>query len=140
MGNEQAENNNELSSMQVRKITEVLDSAAMGVWRVTLCEGKKPRESASPKMLELLGLERDRQYTEEEIYDAWQAGICPEARDSVNRSVAKMLEGKYDENTYKWDHPKWGIRYMRCGGVGYRDKDGNQIIEGYHYDVTAYVA
>lgn len=139
MGKEQSENNHNQLSSQAVKIMDVLDSAAMGVWRVTLQEGRKPRESASPKMLDLLGLERDQSYTEEEIYEAWQAGICPEARDSVNRSVAKMMEGKYDENTYKWNHPKWGIRYMRCGGVGYKDEDGNQILEGYHYDVTNYV-
>ena len=136
----QTANNPIRNGMQIGKIMEVLDSASMGVWRVTLCEGKKPRESASPKMLDLLGLERDREYTEEFIYQTWTAGICSEAQDSVNRSVAKMMEGRYDENTYRWKHPKWGIRYMRCGGVGYKDKDGNQILEGYHYDVTSYVA
>lgn len=138
MEKEHNENNQNQLVNQAVKIMDVLDSAAMGVWRVTLCEGKAPRESASPKMLELLGLERDGNYTEEEIYKAWQEGICPEARDSVDRSVAKMIEGTYDENTYKWNHPKWGIRYMRCGGIGYKDEDGNQIIEGYHYDVTKY--
>ena len=136
----QTANNPIRNGMQIGKIMEVLDSASMGVWRVTLREGKKPRESASPKMLELLGLEHDREYTEEFIYQTWVAGICPEAQESVNRSVAKMMEGKFDENTYRWNHPKWGIRYMRCGGVGYKDKDGNQILEGYHYDVTRYVA
>ena len=139
MVKEQSYNSQNQLCSQAVKIMDVLNSAAMGVWRVTLREGQKPRESASPKMLELLGLDGDSDYNEEEIYEAWQAGICPEACDSVNRSVAKMMEGKYDENTYKWNHPKWGIRYMRCGGVGYKDKDGSQILEGYHYDVTSYV-
>ena len=138
MEKEQPDNNNQLVSHAV-KIMDVLDSAAMGVWRITMHEGRKPRESASPKMLELLGLERDKSYTEEEIYEAWQDGICPETIDSINRSVARMLDGKYDENTYKWKHPKWGYRYMRCGGIGYTDKDGSQVVEGYHYDVTSYV-
>ena len=136
----QTTNNPIKNGMQIGKIMEVLESASMGVWRVTMCAGKKPRESASPKMLELLGLESAREYTEEFIYQTWVAGICPEAQESVNRSVAKMMEGKFDENTYRWNHPKWGVRYMRCGGVGYKDKDGNQILEGYHYDVTQYVA
>lgn len=125
--------------MPAGKIIDVLDSASMGVWRVTLSEGKKPRESASPKMLELLGLERDCDYPEEYIYETWYNGICPEALESVQHSVQKMMAGAYDENTYKWNHPKWGIRYMRCGGVGYKDKNGDQILEGYHYDVTEYM-
>lgn len=42
------------SSMDISKIMNVLDSASMGIWRLTMREGKKTCLSASPKMLELL--------------------------------------------------------------------------------------
>lgn len=128
------------SSMNMNKIMDVLDSASMGVWRLTMCDGKKTRLCASPKMLELLGLERNCNKTEEEIFEIWKAGVCPEDFESVRSSLQKMKARKNDEVLYKWKHPQLGIRYIRCGGIGYNDDNGNIIYEGYHYDATDIVA
>ena len=66
------------SSMDMSKIMNVLDSASMGIWRLTLREGEKIRMSASPKMLELLGLESDCNKSPEELYEIWHEGVCHE--------------------------------------------------------------
>lgn len=117
------------------EILNILDSAGMGIWRFTFEDGKKPRMAGSPKLLDLIGLDPTKHYPEEEIYDNWFKGVTPQAVESVNRSVAKMISGTKDENTYEWLHPTKGIRMVRCGGIAY--KKGNiQIVEGYHYDVT----
>lgn len=86
------------SSMNMNKIMDVLDSASMGVWRLTMCDGKKTRLCASPKMLELLGLERNCNKTEEEIFEIWKAGVCPEDFESVRSSLQKMKAGKNDRS------------------------------------------
>lgn len=54
--------------------------------------------------------------------------------DSVRASLGKMTEGERDENTYIWNHPVLGPRYVRCGGVG-RAVEGGIVYRGYHYDV-----
>lgn len=117
-------------------IKQVLESAAMGIWSITLSEGQHPRMNASGKMLELLGMDRDIQTSAEEIYDTWHSRICPEALASVEASISVMLRGERDENTYAWNHPTLGVRYVRCGGVASKQEDGTTVIDGYHYDVT----
>lgn len=126
----------ESTEMHLARMKEVLDSAKMGIWRTTMCEGCEPRMSASDKMLELIGLEKDCKCTEEEVYDAWFSRICPESAKAVDKYVHNMVEKGSDEVTYLWSHPKKGKRYVRCGGVGYKLDDGTVVLEGYHYDVT----
>ena len=128
------------SSMDISKIMNVLDSASMGIWRLTMREGKKTCLSASPKMLELLGLPRDCNKSPEELYEVWHEGICHEEAERVNGYIQKMMNGEKCEVTYKWMNPRLGLRYIRCGGNGYRNADGCQILEGYHYDVTDFVS
>lgn len=57
--------------MPLDKIRAVLDAAAVGVYRIILTSGCKPRMEASAKMLELLGLERNCNLSEEEVYEYW---------------------------------------------------------------------
>lgn len=124
------------SSMDISKIMNVLDSASMGIWRLTMREGKKTCLSASPKMLELLGLPRDCNKSPEELYEVWHEGVSPEEVEKVSNYFQKMMNGEKCEVTYKWINPRLGVRYIRCGGNGCRNVDGCQILEGYHYDVT----
>lgn len=126
--------------MSPDNILEVLHCASMGIWRITLQDGAKPRMSASNMMLELLGLDQDRIIPEEEIYEEWHSRICSESMASVNHLIDSLSSGKRDECTYMWTHPKWGIRYVRCGGVGRREADGTLVMEGYHYDVSDHVS
>lgn len=122
--------------MPLGNIKAILDAAAVGVYRIIYTPGRKPRMEASAKMLELLGLERDCELSEEEVYEHWFSRICSEAIDLVKYSIEKITAGVQREAVYQWDNPKLGIRYVRCGGVCEILEDGTRIIEGYHSDIT----
>lgn len=122
--------------MQTDKIMQVLSSASMGIWRIIMPEGKEPRLYADPNMLRLLGVAPDSDMTPEEMYKAWGAKVCRDELPRVLRYIHDLKDGKSTELTYKWKHPTLGLRYIRCGGTGYKDEDGNKVLEGYHYDVT----
>ena len=122
--------------MPLGNIKAILDAAAVGVYRIIYTPGCKPRLEASAKMLELLGLERDCELSEEEVYEHWFSRICSEAIDLVKYTIEKVTAGVQREAVYQWDNPKLGLRYVRCGGVCEILDDGTRIIEGYHSDIT----
>lgn len=122
--------------MPLGNIKAILDAAAVGVYRIIYTPGRKPRMEASAKMLELLGLERDCELSEEEVYEHWFSRIFSEAIDLVKYSIEKITAGVQREAVYQWDNPKLGLRYVRCGGVCEILEDGTRIIEGYHSDIT----
>ncbi len=122
--------------MPLGNIKAILDAAAVGVYRIILTPGCKPRLEASSKMLELLGLERDCGLSEEEVYEHWFSRICSEAIDLVKYTIEKVTAGVQREAVYQWNNPKLGLRYVRCGGVCEILDDGTRIIEGYHSDIT----
>lgn len=122
--------------MPLGNIKAILDAAAVRVYRIIYNPGRKPRMEASAKMLELLGLERDCELSEEEVYEHWFSRICSEAIDLVKYTMEKVTAGVQREAVYQWDNPKLGLRYVRCGGVCEILDDGTRIIEGYHSDIT----
>ena len=122
--------------MPLDKIRAVLNAAAVGIYRIILTSGCKPRMETSAKMLELLGLERNCNLSEEEVYEYWFSRVCSDSIDLVNRTVDQITAGVQREVVYQWDNPKLGIRYVRCGGVCEILDDGTCIIEGYHSDIT----
>jgi len=119
-------------------VTNVVNSSQMGIWHIYLVQGKKPRLTVNDKMRELLGIDEKEVLSEEELYEAWASRIHPGALDSVNASVANMISGSLDENTYLWIHPTKGERYVRCGGQATPILGGHMLF-GYHYDVTEHV-
>ena len=131
--------NTNISGMHMSKIMSVLDSANMGIWRVTICEGKKPCTTLTPTMLEMMGLGRDSCKTEEEIRNFWLTHIYSDDLGKALGSLEKMKSGVNEEVIYRWNHPTLGVRYMRCGGVGHKDEAGTLVVDGYNYDVTASV-
>lgn len=122
--------------MPLDKIRAILNAAGVGVYRIILSPERKPRMEASVKMLELLGLERNCELSEEEVYEHWVSRVCSDAIDLVGRTVEQITAGVQSEVVYKWDNPKLGLRYVRCGGVCDVLDDGTHVIEGYHYDIT----
>lgn len=111
----------------------VISSADMGVWHIEMIEGKPPRLLGNKRMLELLGV-YGKQMSEEEIYNFWFSHIKENAMESVLQSVEEMKQGKISENTYLWNHPFLGQRFVRCGGTSQK-VEGGYILGGYHYDV-----
>ena len=122
--------------MQMSNIKDVLETASMGIWRVIFKDGCRPRLKASDEMLKLLGIEKDRQMTEEDFCDWWFKRVYPEDLNIAEDYMKTLSNGLRKEVTYRWIHPTLGVRYVRCGGIGHKESDGTVVIEGYHYDVT----
>ena len=111
----------------------VISAADMGVWHIEMIEDNPPRLLGNKIMLELLGV-YGKDMSEEEIYDFWFSNIKEDAVESVLQSVEEMKQGKISENTYLWNHPFLGQRFVRCGGTSQK-VEGGYILGGYHYDV-----
>ena len=112
---------------------EIIAASKMGTWNIYLLDGQAPKMEADDLMLGLLGVE-GKQLSPEQTYDAWFANISPGSLESVLRSVEKMKSEGRDENTYLWNHPVLGERYVRCGGTA-KPVEGGFVLRGYHYDV-----
>ncbi|MDO4479187.1 MAG: ATP-binding protein [Lachnospiraceae bacterium] len=126
----------ELSFQQdLQKTYDILATAGMGVWEITLFDGEAPGMKANKKMMELLHLPEELR-DEHEIYEAWHSRVKPEAMESVNASVAAMIAGIQNENTYLWNDPVLGDQYVRCGGYGEKVEGKGHILRGYHYNVN----
>ena len=125
----------EMGRNALRETDEIIADAGFGIWHIELEEGRAPRMRGNAKMLKLLGIE-GQSLSEEEVYQAWYSRILPEEVPSVEKSVGEMLDGRLSENTYRWEHPTLGTRYVRCGGVAKIREKGHQLLRGYHSDVT----
>lgn len=126
---------------QIKKLEEInaiVANADLGIWHIILKDGKRPRFQVNMKMREILALP-STDMSEEDIYDYWYERIDESGIDSVNASVKEMIDGKFSENTYIWNHPTLGERYERCGGFAKHQEDGSTILSGYHSDVTQMV-
>ncbi len=127
----------EKSYRKLEDMHSIVTASSMGTWTITLVDGKAPTLVPDDLMKELLGIQ-DLDLNPEEIYQYWFSRIKKEAVQSVLNSVEKMKQGNSDENTYLWNHPTLGERYVRCGGTAYK-VDGGYVLRGYHYDVDKIV-
>lgn len=130
---EKGERELKISNRKLEHIQKAISTSGMGVWHIKLIDGKVPRMHADAHMLELLGISGQK-LTESEVYNAWFSNITKESIPSVLKSIEKMKRGEKDENTYLWNHPALGTRYVRCGGTAQKVQ-GGFILSGYHYDV-----
>lgn len=122
--------------MRMDRVDEILNSAEIGIYRIILRKGEHPRLQGSAKLRELLGVDKDCRFTEEEFYDYWYSRIAPADVLSKGTSLEDIFDQDHFESTYRWNHPTLGLRYARCGGVISVKEDGTRIIEGYHQDFT----
>lgn len=120
----------------MKDVSDITNTANMGIWRIEIFDDELPRMQVTPKMKQLMGLDLNTEYSEERTYEEWHSRIYPDALESVNTSVQKMIDGQQDENTYRWKHPTLGERYVRCGGLAHRVPGKGYSLVGYHYDVT----
>lgn len=63
--------------MQMDRVDEILNSAEIGIYRIIMRKGEHPRLQGSAKLRELLGVDKDYSFTEEEFYDYWYSHIAP---------------------------------------------------------------
>lgn len=124
-------------SEELGDIKDILAAAEVGIWRIELVDNEEPRMFVDETMRQLLGIE-DKVETPEEIYRDWFSNITPDAVASVLDSFERMKQGLNDENTYLWQDPIKGIRYVRSGGTS-RKIPGGYSLQGYHCDVDEVV-
>lgn len=124
------------SMTQLEEMQDIIFSSNLGTWRIELPNEGHPRLKADKRMFELLGINdaESQKMSPEEVYDFWFTRISTESIQSVFNSVELMKQEKKDENTYLWNNPVLGERYVRCGGIGHKSADG-YVLRGYHYDV-----
>ena len=132
--------NHELLERQneLEELDSIFAEAGYGTWFITLEDGKMPRMKATENMLNILGI-KERNLSEEEIYDFWYSRIVNKDLPSVEEHLAKMKSGASAENTYRWNHPTKGEVYVRCGGHALLIGKNKTIFSGYHRDVNKIV-
>ncbi len=123
----------EKSYRELSQMRDIFAASKMGTWYIKFVEGQAPTMKADDRMKELIGVS-GKDLSPEETYDAWFSNIESDALQSVLNSVEKMKQGNKDENTYLWNHPVLGKRYVRCGGTAYQ-VPGGYVLRRYHYDV-----
>ena len=124
---------NQRAFAEIKEIRDIISSAKMGTWHIELVDGEEPRMLVDETMKELLGITEET-LIPEKTYTDWFSKITPGAVQSVLDSVERMEQGYFDENTYLWNHPTKGERYVRCGGTS-QTITGGFVLRGYHYDV-----
>lgn len=116
------------------KMQEVLLEAQTGLWAIELDEGRDARMYADRSMLKLLGF--DKEPTPECCYATWYERIEDQYYPVVQEVVNRMIEDERAEVEYSWNHPEWGIIYVRCGGVRDQSYTKGICLRGYHQNIT----
>lgn len=122
--------------LQGEAVVNVLRTSKMGIWIIIPKKGGHNRARASINTMMLFGVDKNQKMNDEEFYDWWLKRVYPDDLAIVEEYLERMTKGERCEITYRWIHPKLGIRAIRCGGIGYTNIDGKLILEGYHYDIT----
>lgn len=125
----------ESAQRALEETDSIIASAGVGIWKIVLFDGEKPRMSANHVMRELLGI-TDPDISGEEIYERWHSGIKPSFAGIVQNGVSDMINLGKAEITYSWSHPSLGEIFVRCGGTAQYIEGRGHILRGYHSDVT----
>ncbi len=130
--------NVEKSRKELAEYNDIIATAGMGIWFVTLQEGKPGLMHGNKKLYELMGIDGDSM-TWEEIHEFLAGRILPEDLPVFGAAIEKMKNGQFAEALYRWNHPTKGVIYNRCGGTAVRLSDGSYNLSGYHGDATEIV-
>ncbi len=109
----------------------IISTAGIGTWMITLFDDEEPKMYADKKMQELLAI-KDDNLTPEEIYQAWYSKIDEKEIPRVLACVDRMRKGEQSEVTYLWNHPELGKIYVRCGGKAEEVQNKGYKLSGYH--------
>lgn len=119
-----------------REIEQTLAAARTGLFRMEFEDDCPPRLYANDTMCDLLGIEPGT-LTPEQAFAHWHDRVDPEYLDTAQAGVDAILQSGIGEVNYPWNHPKWGVIYIRCGGVPDTNFDRpGTAIKGYHQDIT----
>ena len=117
-----------------RMVRDILRDSSIGLWCIEMDDGRPPRVYADETFREMMAM--DGVMTPEEGYRFWFERIQERNVDKVRSAIGDMMEGRYSEIMYAWNHPEKGTVYIRCGGR--RDESYRQGVRfrGSHQDVS----
>ncbi len=116
---------------------EILEISNIGLWLLEISKNTADvRLYADDKMLELLGLHKSLSL--EENYRHFAEGVFAEDREIVQKYIEQILATRrLVEVQYRWNHPWWGMIFIRCSGKLYKEDDNAYYIRGYHQNASA---
>ena len=126
---------NQAAERMLAETNSIIADAGIGVWKMVLFDGEKPRMYVNQVMRELLGI-TDPDMPNEQVYEIWDSGIKRSSRPIVEHGVAEMKRTGKGEITYSWNHPVHGEKIVRCGATSQHIENKGYIMRGYHSDVT----
>ncbi len=129
---------NKTAQRMLAETNSIVADAGIGVWKMVLFDGKKPRMYVNQVMRELLGI-TDPDMPSERVYEIWDAGIKRSSRPIVESGVEVMKQTGKCEITYSWLHPAHGEIIVRCGATSQYIENKGYILRGYHSNVTEIV-
>lgn len=122
---------------EMSETDNIVASAGIGIWKIELFDGERPKMYGTPKMYEMLGFgSDDDSISPEAFYIAWHTRIKNTSMPIVDILFEDMIETGKAESTYKWVHPDKADIFVRCGGTSYRVENKGVVLRGYFYDVT----
>lgn len=105
----------------------------IGHWRNVLINGSPIGLYADEVMDELLGTSQDM--TPSQRLEIYSTRIHPDDLPVIQRYTAELNHVE-TEVVYRYMHPLWGTRVVRCTGVKAGEENGKVITVGMHQDIT----
>lgn len=113
---------------------EIMESANIGLWELEFLTGQEPRLNASPAMLKLMGI--DESYKPEAVFFYHRTRIYSEDVALFLTYSDEIVNSGKAEIVYRWIHPQYGMRYVRCSGFLKEKSERGICMNGYHQDIT----
>lgn len=108
-------------------------SISVGYWKYIIVNGIPTEMYADSVMDELVGT--DESYTPQQRLQFFVERVYPEDRPVLSRYAAEMNFVE-TEVEYRYNHPVWGLRLVRCTGIKAREENGIIVQIGKHQDIT----
>lgn len=115
---------------------EILLTSNIGLWVLEIDKhSDKSFLYADTRMLELLGLKAS--LSPEDNYAHFARRIIEEDIGIVQRYIRQIIESqRLVEVQYRWEHPEWGVIFIRCSGTLYKEDENYYYIRGYHQNAS----
>ena len=120
---------------RLEELNDVLDSAGIGVWKVTYPEKGEPTMIADETTCSFMGIGK-KKLTPEELYKTWFSRIRVSSGNGVMAGIEEAKKRGKSEITYIWINPKSGEEFIRAG-MSYEKVPGvGEVYRGYAVNVT----
>ena len=118
-----------------RRLGLALDASKVGVWEYNITTGRLIWDD---RMNELYGLPRDNGARD---YQSWRRALHPKDLARAEKDFSHAIEetGQYNSD-YRLLLPDGAVRHIRAIGAVYGEANGDSVIVGVNWDVTADVA